>query len=191
LYVEVGRKMDTKLLNSISEQVREAVQGLMAVAGLKPNQILVVGCSTSEVIGKKIGSEGTREVAQAILAPLMAEASAIKLFLALQCCEHLNRALVVEEKILDYYPWEQVAVKPVAKAGGSLPALAYEKFKQPILVEAIRAHAGMDIGDTFIGMHLKPVVVPVRLGFNSIGQAHLTLARTRPKLIGGERAVYC
>jgi uncharacterized protein (TIGR01440 family) len=183
--------MDATFLDKISRQMREAVQGLIAVAGLKPRQILVVGCSTSEVIGKKIGSEGTREVAQAILAPLMEEITANKLFLALQCCEHLNRALVVEEEILAYYPLEQVAAKPIAKAGGSLPALAFEKFNQPILAEAIRAHAGIDIGDTFIGMHLKPVVVPVRLDFNAIGQAHLTLARTRAKLIGGERAVYC
>jgi len=184
------RQVDASLLDTMGGQVRAAVRGLLAVAGLKPNQILVVGCSTSEVIGKKIGSEGTREVAQAILAPLMAEAYSNNLFLALQCCEHLNRALLVEEEILNYYPLEQVAVKPVAKAGGSLPSLAFEHFTQPILVETIRAHAGIDMGDTFIGMHLKPVVVPVRLDFNSIGQAHLTLARTRPKLIGGERAVY-
>lgn len=183
--------MDKQSTESIRQQVKEAVTGLFSAASLKPQQILVVGCSTSEVIGKKIGTQGTEEVARAILAPLLSLVIARRLFLAIQCCEHLNRALVVEEEILDYYQLEQVSVKPVAKAGGSLAALALEQFAKPIVVESIKAHAGLDIGDTFIGMHLKPVVVPVRLELNAIGQAHLTLARTRPKLIGGERAVYC
>ncbi|MDW7675705.1 MAG: TIGR01440 family protein [Bacillota bacterium] len=183
--------MDQAELNKISTQVREAVQGLLAVANMKQEQILVVGCSTSEVIGKKIGTEGTREVAEAILEPLLAETARRQLFLAIQCCEHLNRCLLVEEAAMERYELEQVTVKPVATAGGSLPALAYDVYQKPVLVENIKAHAGIDIGDTFIGMHLRPVAVPVRIELKAIGHAHLTLARTRPKLIGGQRAVYC
>ena len=177
--------------SQIAEQVKIAVTGLLQEARLKPGQILVVGCSTSEVLGQPIGTRGTPQVAQAILQPLLEAVIQSQLFLAVQCCEHLNRALVVEEAILARYPLEQVSARPVTKAGGSLSALAWESFKQPILVESIKAQAGIDIGDTFIGMHLQPVVVPVRLPIKAIGQAHLTLARTRPKLIGGERAVYC
>jgi uncharacterized protein (TIGR01440 family) len=114
-----------------------------------------------------------------------------KLFLAIQCCEHLNRALVVEKACAEKYGLEIVAVMPHPKAGGSLSASAMEKFNQPVVVETITAHAGLDIGDTFIGMHLKRVAVPVRLAAKNIGQAHLTAARHRPKLIGGARAKYC
>lgn len=178
-------------LAKIAQETRQALEGLLGVANLKPGQILVVGCSTSEVLGKKIGSASNLEVAQTIMDELLPPLEAKGIYLAVQCCEHLNRALVVEEEAAEKYNLEIVSVIPAPKAGGSLAATAMERFRNPVVVEKITAHAGMDIGDTFIGMHLKPVVVPVRLPIKSIGQAHLTLARTRPKLIGGERAVYC
>lgn len=177
-------------LNQIKEQLQQALDGLLAVARLKPRQILVVGCSTSEVLGKRIGSAGSTEVAAALLEVLIENAERHGIFLAIQCCEHLNRALVVEEECAELYNLEPVTVYPVPKAGGAMAAMAMQMFKNPVVVESVRAHAGIDIGDTFIGMHLRPVAVPVRLPIKSIGYAHLTMARTRPKLIGGERAVY-
>lgn len=171
-------------------QAGEVLKGLLSAADLKPENIVVVGCSTSEVIGQKIGSASNMEVANALMNGLLPIIKGKDLFLAVQCCEHLNRALVVEEKCADKYGLEVVSVVPHPKAGGSLATLAMERFSHPVVVETISAHAGMDIGDTFIGMHLKRVAVPVRLNIKSIGEAHLTLARTRPKLIGGERAKY-
>lgn len=178
-------------LERIGAQVREALQGLLEVANLTAGQVLVVGCSTSEVLGEKIGSASSIEVARAIMEELLPPLQERGIYLAVQCCEHLNRALVIEEAAADKYGWEIVAVVPAPKAGGSLAAAAMERFLNPVVVEKITAHAGMDIGDTFIGMHLKHVAVPVRLKLMSIGNAHLTLARTRPKFIGGERARYC
>lgn len=178
-------------LDEIKESTRLAINGLLDVARLEAGQVLVIGCSTSEVAGQPIGTSGSGEIAHAILGQILPVAKEKGIFLAVQCCEHLNRALVVEKEAALKYGWEEVTAVPHAKAGGALPTKAYEKLNNPILVEQIRAHAGIDIGDTFIGMHLRPVVVPVRLPIKSIGQAHLTLARTRPKLIGGERAKYC
>ncbi|MGB9866296.1 MAG: TIGR01440 family protein [Bacillota bacterium] len=177
-------------LNEIKHQLKQALDGLLSVARLKPRQILVVGCSTSEVLGKRIGSSSSTEVAAALLEVLMETAERHGIFLAIQCCEHLNRALVVEEECAELYNLEPVTVYPVPKAGGATAAMAMEMFNNPVVVESIKAHAGIDIGDTFIGMHLRAVAVPVRLPIKSIGHAHLTMARTRPKLIGGERAVY-
>ena len=177
-------------LNLLTSQAREALQGLLAAASLKPENILVVGCSTSEVTGQKIGSASNVEVANALMDGLLPIIKENKLFLAVQCCEHLNRALVVEEGCAQKYGLEIVSVVPHPKAGGALAAVAMERFHIPVVVETISAHAGMDIGDTFIGMHLKRVAVPIRLPIKTIGQGHLTLARTRPKLIGGERAKY-
>lgn len=172
-------------------EVRQALQELLSVAKLNPGDIVVVGCSTSEVIGEKIGSASSVEVAQALMDGLLPVIQQNQLFLAIQCCEHLNRALVVEKACAEKYGLEIVTVIPHPKAGGSLAATAMEKFKQPVVVETITAHAGLDIGDTFIGMHIKRVAVPVRLAIKSIGHAHLTAVRYRPKLIGGARAKYC
>ena len=83
-----------------------------------------------------------------------------------------------------------VNVVPQPKAGGSFATAAYAAFSDPVAVEHIRADAGMDIGDTLIGMHLKEVAVPVRLSVKTVGEAPLVCARTRPKFIGGCRAVY-
>lgn len=153
-------------------------------------QILVVGCSTSEVRGANIGTGGSMEVAEAILHSLREETFRWEVFLAIQCCEHLNRALVVEREVMDQYNLEEVSVQPVAHAGGALAAQAVQDFIDPVIVESIVAHGGIDIGSTMIGMHLKKVAVPLRLEQKTIGKAHVTAARTRPKLIGGPRAVY-
>lgn len=178
-------------LNLITTQVSEALQELLSAANLKKGNIVVVGCSTSEVMGKKIGSASAIEVAEAIMQGLLPLIQENGLYLAIQGCEHLNRALVVEEECAERNGFEIVSVVPHLKAGGALSTLAMEKFQNPVVVETILAHAGLDIGDTFIGMHLKRVAVPVRLKPKEIGQAHLTAARVRPKLIGGERAKYC
>lgn len=176
--------------HNFTERVRQALEELLAIAQLKPQQIFVVGCSTSEVMGKKIGSSSSAEAANALADGILPLIREHKLFLAAQCCEHLNRALVVEEECARMYGLEIVSVVPHPKAGGSFASVAMERFERPVVVETITGHAGMDIGDTFIGMHLKRVAVPVRIGIKNIGEAHLTLARTRPKLIGGERAFY-
>jgi len=174
----------------ITFQVEVALKELLAAAQLKPGQIVVVGCSTSEIGGAKIGTSSSLEIAEAVLAGLLPQIRQAGLFLAIQCCEHLNRALVVERACQERYNLEEVTVYPIQGAGGSLPYQAMQAFEDPVVVEKIQAHAGLDIGDTFIGMHLKPVVVPVRGSIKEVGAAHLTMARTRPKLIGGERARY-
>lgn len=177
-------------LSIITKQVRQAGQELLKAAMLKKEHILVMGCSTSEIQGQKIGSYSNLAVAHAVLDGLMPLLADHHLYLAVQACEHLNRALVVEETCAEKYHWEEVAVIPHEQAGGALATAAIQRFKNPIVVERIQAHAGIDIGDTFIGMHLKRVVVPVRSSLPSIGQAHLSMARTRPMYIGGERARY-
>lgn len=174
----------------IKAQVEAAITELMITAGLKSGQILIVGCSTSEVIGSKIGTAGSKEVAAVLMKTLHEACAQRGVFLAIQCCEHLNRAIVIEAKAAEKYQLEIVNVVPIAHAGGSLAAMAMQEFYQPVVVESIAAHAGLDIGATLIGMHLKKVAVPVRLQVKLIGQAILIAARTRPKFIGGSRAVY-
>lgn len=177
-------------LDKISQQVTEAIGFLMEESKVSAGEIIVIGCSTSEVVGKRIGSGSSKEVAEVIFKELHKKCRGKDIYLAIQCCEHLNRALVIEKAAMKSYGLEEVLVIPVQKAGGSLAETAMENFQEPVVVESIRAHAGMDIGDTFIGMHLRQVVVPIRSRENQIGHAHLTMARTRPKLIGGNRAVY-
>jgi uncharacterized protein (TIGR01440 family) len=177
-------------IEEIRESTKRALERLLAVAGLRPGQILVVGCSTSEVLGYKIGSHSSLEIAAPIYEALREAVSANGLYLAVQCCEHLNRALVVERECMEKYNLEEVGVVPHPRAGGSLAVVAYREFQDPVVVESIAAHAGVDIGATFIGMHLRKVAVPVRGEVKYIGRAHVTMARVRPKLIGGERAQY-
>jgi uncharacterized protein (TIGR01440 family) len=181
---------DAVFLMEVRQQVATAVRELLDAASLQRGQVLVVGCSTSEVAGARIGTAGSDAVAQAILEPLWEVTQANQLYLACQCCEHLNRALVVSAEAAERYNWEQVSVVPVPKAGGAFAARAMRHMPGAVVVEEIAAHAGLDIGSTLIGMHLRRVAVPVRLSLNTIGNARLTAARTRPKLIGGERAVY-
>ena len=169
----------TQLLSDFEEQVT-----------LRPNTIFVVGCSTSEVIGQKIGTAGALEIAEAIFEPLQAFAKKHQLYLAFQGCEHINRAITMEATIADRFGYEPVYVVPVRTAGGSMSAYAYTQFDNPVVVETVKASAGIDIGQTLIGMHLKAVAVPVRTSVRMVGEAVVTIATTRPKLIGGERAVY-
>lgn len=178
------------MLLAISEQMEKLLEEFAALAELKTNSLLVVGCSTSEVLGKRIGTAGALDVAKAIYEPLIKFADRNDVTLAFQCCEHLNRALVMDRTEAEKRGYEEVTVVPVPNAGGSMAAYAYEHMKNPVVVEEIKADAGIDIGDTLIGMHLKRVAVPVRTSIRTIGEAHVTLAKTRPKLIGGERACY-
>ncbi|MBP3040551.1 TIGR01440 family protein [Bacillaceae bacterium Marseille-Q3522] len=171
-------------------QLKTLLQEFQDQAKLKPNDLLVIGCSTSEVIGRKIGTSGTMKVAEMIFRKLQQFCEKTSVNLAFQCCEHLNRALVVERKVAEARSFEIVSVIPVQHAGGSMATYAYSQLEDPVVVEFVKADAGIDIGDTFIGMHLKHVAVPVRTSVKQIGEAHVTLARTRPKLIGGSRAVY-
>ncbi|MBO5928613.1 MAG: TIGR01440 family protein [Clostridia bacterium] len=170
------------------KQAAAATAEICEKAHLKKGDCLVVGCSSSEVLGHSVGSFSSPEAAEAVLDGIMQVLEPKGVFLAAQCCEHLNRALIVECEALPQA--ERVNVVPQPKAGGSFATAAYQRFKNPIAVEHIRADAGLDIGGTLIGMHLKEVAVPVRLAVSGIGQALLLAARTRPRFIGGNRAVY-
>ena len=169
-------------------QAKQATEEIVAAAGLQQGQILVVGCSSSEVAGGVIGHDSSVETAEAVFAGIYDVLQEKGIFLAAQCCEHLNRAICVERAAVPGA--EIVCVVPQPKAGGSFAATAYRTFREPVMVEEIKADAGLDIGGTLIGMHLKRVAVPVRLSLDHIGSAILLAARTRPKYIGGERAVY-
>lgn len=179
---------DTTVLDNIKKQAENVTRELCDKANLKKGQILVIGCSSSEVCGDKIGSNSNMEVAEAVFAGIYGVTQEKGIYIAAQCCEHLNRAIIIEaEAVLNR---EIVNVIPQPKAGGSFATTAYKNFKNPVAIEEIKADAGIDIGDTFIGMHLKRVAIPVRLEHHEIGQAHITAARVRPKFIGGERAQY-
>ncbi|TYR80178.1 TIGR01440 family protein [Priestia megaterium] len=157
---------------------------------MKPGQTIVIGCSTSEVAGQRIGTAGTEDAAKVIFDALTAFQKKNGIYLAFQCCEHLNRALVIEREAAIEQRLEIVTVTPIHQAGGAMATYAYRHFQDPVVVEFIKADAGIDIGDTFIGMHLKHVAVPVRCSVKQVGKAHVTVATTRPKLIGGMRAFY-
>ena len=174
----------------VSEQARAAVGELISVSGIRAGEILVVGCSSSEIGGGHIGKASSIDAAQCVFEMLNSACRERGIYLAAQCCEHLNRALIVERECAEKYGYEIVSVVPWQHAGGSFATTAYANFSDPVAVEHIRAHAGLDIGDTLIGMHLRDVAVPVRLAVKQIGEANLVAARTRPKYIGGERARY-
>ena len=176
------------MLDSIYQQTKAVIEELGEKACLVAGNIVVVGCSTSEVLGSKIGTNSNPDTAKEIFRALHDYAVGHGVFLAIQCCEHLNRAIIVEREAVPNL--EIVNVVPQPKAGGSLATQAYAGFADPVAVEEIKADAGIDIGFTLIGMHLKKVAVPVRLESNRIGEALIVAARTRPKFIGGSRAVY-
>ena len=175
-------------LSEIKDAVITATEELILKGSLKSGMTVVIGCSTSEVGGGVIGKSGSLELAEAIFDGAYEILSKNGINLACQCCEHLNRALVLEEDAAKGL--EIVAAVPKMHAGGSFATTAYKKFKNPVLVEEIKADAGLDIGATLIGMHLKRVAVPLRLSVKKVGQAPLFAAYTRPKYIGGERAEY-
>lgn len=154
------------------------------------NQVLVIGCSTSEVMGIRIGQKSSTKIAETLMPNLLQWCQALEIYPAVQCCEHLNRVLIVERECQMKYNLEEVTVLPSLTAGGAMALQAWKSFKEPVAVERIRAHAGIDIGNTFIGMHLREVVVPVRIENDMLGKAHVALAVTRPKYVGGPRAAY-
>ena len=175
---------------NIKSQAADAVKELLEVAKLATGEILVVGCSSSEIVGEHIGHGSSLESAEAAFEGIISVLKERGIYLAAQCCEHLNRALVVERECAERYGLEAVCVMPQPSAGGSFATTAYKNFKHPVVVETISAHAGIDIGNTLIGMHLRRVAVPVRIATKKIGEAPVVCARTRPKLIGGVRASY-
>jgi len=177
-------------LSGIITQTTQVCHELLEEANLQVGDILVVGCSSSEVAHHKIGSFSSSEIGEAIFTTLEQILSARGIYLAAQCCEHLNRALIIEKGAAKLYRLPMVNVVPQLKAGGSFATAAYHHMKEPVAVEALKAQAGIDIGDTLIGMHLDAVAVPVRTTLNEIGSAHVVCARTRLKYIGGERAAY-
>lgn len=176
------------LVKKIKEDCENAAKQLVEAASLHKGQIVIIGCSTSEVVGKQIGGYSTPEVGQAIYDGLNSVFAPLGIYIAAQCCEHLNRAVIVDYEAVPGS--EIVNVKPQPKAGGSFATAVYDNLKHPVALEEIKADAGLDIGGTLIGMHLKKVAVPVRLEQKSIGEAILLAARVRPKFIGGERAYY-
>lgn len=186
---DIAKSIDVDL-NTIREQAAAVAEELIQTANMKPGQILVVGCSSSEVAAHKIGCYSSKEVGETLFDAIHGVTKKYGIYLACQCCEHLNRALIMEEEAAMKYDLEMVNVKPQLKAGGSFSTAAWNHFTVPCAVEKVQAHAGIDIGDTLIGMHLRAVAVPVRTSVKEIGSAHVTCARTRLKYIGGERAIY-
>lgn len=182
--------MDNEYIANIKTSAEKLTEELCEAAGLEAGDILVVGCSSSEIMGEKIGTSSSLDGAKAVFNGIYGIVKKRGLFLATQCCEHLNRAIIIEKELQKRDGLTAVNVVPQPKAGGSFSTVAYNSFENPVAVEHISAQAGIDIGDTLIGMHLQDVAVPLRLSINSIGKAHVVCARTRPKFIGGQRAVY-
>lgn len=178
------------MLEEIRMQALEAARELFDSAHLKEGNLVVIGCSTSEISNHRIGSHSSEEIGQAVFSAIYEVFHTQGIYVAAQCCEHLNRALILEREAAERYGYEPVNVVPQPKAGGSLATAAYHTLSQPVAVEWIKAHAGIDIGDTLIGMHLRAVAVPVRIKTRYIGSAHVVAARTRAKFIGGIRACY-
>lgn len=178
------------MYEELTAQARQAVTELLEAAKLKPGKIFVVGCSSSEMVGARIGKGSSMEAAQAALDGIWPVVQERGIYLAAQCCEHLNRALILDEAAAEKFGYEIVNVRPWAHAGGSFATALWERLERPAAVEHIRARAGIDIGGTLIGMHLRRVAIPVRLSVKKIGEANILCARTRPKYIGGARAVY-
>ena len=178
------------MYKNIEEQARQAMQELLAEAKLPKGSLIVVGCSSSEILGERIGKGSSPEAGAAVARVLLEETKKAGMYLAAQCCEHLNRALILEREAAEKFGYEPVCVRPQPKAGGSFATAVWDALTEPTAVEHVRASAGLDIGLTLIGMHLKEVAVPVRLQTKYIGEALLTAARTRPKYVGGPRAFY-
>ncbi len=188
--MDIHAPVEAVLLDEIKHAAEVAVRELMAAARLRAGQILVIGCSSSEMVGERIGKHSSLAAAEALADALMPILAEHGIYLAAQCCEHLNRALIVERACAEHYGYDPVWVSPQPKAGGSFATTVWDRMEDPVAVEAVSAHAGMDIGATLIGMHLRRVAVPVRLSVSRIGEAPLVCARTRPAYIGGPRAQY-
>lgn len=178
------------LLDTVAADLRACLADLQEAAQLGPGQLLVIGASTSEIAGQRIGTATSIDIGRAVVDTVLEFVQDIGCDIAFQCCEHLNRSLVVTRASAHRHSWREVSAIPVPGAGGAVAANAWFALPDACLVESVVADAGIDVGDTFIGMHLRPVAVPVRARQREIGQAHVTLARTRPPRVGGERAVY-
>ena len=176
--------------DNIKAQAQKAISELIDISGIKSGELLVIGCSSSEITGGTIGKASSMEAARAVFEGIYPVLKEKGICLAAQCCEHLNRALILEQEAAEKFGYEIVNVTPQQKAGGSFATTVWQNMSHPVAVEHIKAVAGLDIGNTLIGMHLKNVAVPVRLSINKIGEAPIVSARTRPKFIGGERAHY-
>ena len=186
---EMSKELEGRLIE-ITNEARRATEELVNVAGLRKGDIFVVGCSTSEVTGNTIGHASVKPVAKAIFDGIYPVLKERGIYIAAQCCEHLNRAVILEAECAEKYGLEEVCVRPAPKAGGSFATVTYDTLDSPVAVESVRAHAGIDVGGTLIGMHLRAVAVPVRISTEKIGEARIICARTRPKYIGGPRAIY-
>ena len=178
------------MYEEITLQARTVVTELLEQANMRPGSLLVIGCSSSEMVGEKIGKGSSMDAAQAAFAGIAPVLKEQGIELAVQCCEHLNRALILERRVAEKRGYEIVNVMPQPKAGGSFAVTAWNAMEDPVAVEEVKAEAGIDIGGTLIGMHLRRVAVPVRTSLNRIGEAIVLCARTRPKFIGGSRAIY-
>ena len=179
------------MLKEITSNAKTAIKELVEISGIKSGELLVIGCSSSEIMGGDIGKASSLDAAKAVFDGVYPVLQEKGIYLAAQCCEHLNRAIIIEQETAEKFGLDIVNVMPKSKAGGSFATVVWQNMKQPVAVEHIKAHAGLDIGNTLIGMHLKEVAVPVRLSINKIGKDPIVCARTRPKFIGGERATYC
>lgn len=177
-------------METIIEEIKNSFQSLKSQCNFEEGKLLVVGCSSSEILGDKIGTNTNKEVGQKVASTIIKLCNENKILLAAQCCEHINRALVVEKKTAEKFNYEIVSVVPKAEAGGSFAASVYKQLKDPVVVEYIKADYGFDIGLTMIGMHMKHVCIPLRIKPFKIGKALVTGAKRRPKLIGGVRAKY-
>lgn len=173
-------------------QAEQAVTSLLGEnrPHFNPVKLLVIGGSSSEIAGGTIGHNSTYELGEAVVKAALKVCGDAGTAVAFQCCEHLNRALIMERETAERFGYETVWVVPRIKAGGSLATAAWKYFRDPVAVLAVQADAGLDIGQTLIGMHLRRVAVPVRLDITRIGEAVVSAARTRPLLVGGERARY-
>lgn len=182
--------VDTSFADKIRNDAERVIEELLENTSLKKGDVVVIGCSSSEILGSKIGKGSSFPAARIVFNAIYPKLCERGIYLAAQCCEHLNRALVIESECAEKYGYDPVAVIPQPKAGGSFATLTYENMRSPVVVEHIKAHAGVDIGLTLIGMHLRDVAVPLRLSVSEIGEAKIVCAYTRPKFIGGARAVY-
>ena len=179
-----------ELEKEIKDYALTLITELLDSINIKKGDILVVGCSSSEILGNKIGKGSSFDAARILFETIYPVIKEKGIYLAAQCCEHLNRALIIERECAEKYGYEIVSVIPQAKAGGSFATVTYQSMNDPVAVEHIKAFAGIDIGDTLIGMHLRDVAVPIRLSVKKLGEANIVCAYTRPKFIGGIRAIY-
>lgn len=190
-YVGADADVSDALYEQIIKESKIAAEELICRSNISKGDILVIGCSSSEILGSVIGKGSSYKAAEAVFSSIYPLISEKGIYLAAQCCEHLNRAIVIERECAEKYGYDEVSAVPQPKAGGSFATVVYKNLTSPVLVEHIKAHAGIDIGGTLIGMHLRDVAVPLRLSITKIGEANLICAMTRPKYIGGERTKYC